>query len=136
VAKTIERDRLSSEEIVKLLPEIIATAEQFDARVRGRVVYKDLLNQADNVLAAVEYFADEELKAVAPSLVAGAGQFEESSSLGIVAMGRLMLLDIINEHPELLRLAAQRARDELWQALHHGTVPARLRREEGDTSAE
>ena len=128
--ETLHRDRISDEVIVKMLPEILATADQFDTRAKARVAYKDLLSEADAVLSAVAFFADEEFEELAPMLVDGARMFEESQSLGFVAMGRILQLDILNDHPELLRLAAERAREQLWRALMDGTLPPRHMRGE------
>jgi hypothetical protein len=112
--------------IVEMLPQILATADRFDGWARAAVAYEDLLNHADSMITAVSMFAGDDIEEVASLAFAGARKFEESGSLAFVAMGRYIMLDVICSHPELLALAAQRAKDEVWQALQHGTIPARL----------
>lgn len=121
-----EDDHISDEEVVKLIPQIMKLANRFDTWAHGDVRYKDLLAQADHALAAVEMFARDEFAALAPTVVDGAGQFEESGSQGFVAMGRIIQLQLLVDHPEVLHLAATRAYKELRQALHRGTLSARL----------
>jgi hypothetical protein len=124
--ETQDDPRLSSEEVVALIPEILATAERFDARAKEQVAYIDLLSQVDDVLGAVLYFASAEFEALAPSLISGARQFEGSGSHGFVAMGRLIQLQLLAEHPEVIQQAVKQAERELHTALHHGSLPKRF----------
>jgi hypothetical protein len=124
--ETMQADHLTDETVVALLPKILAKAEQFDVLARAQVAYRDLLNQADDLLAGVVFFADDEFEALAPTVIAGAREMEQTDSQGFVAMGRIMQLQLLVEHPKVVHLAVTRAEQELSQALHRGILPARL----------
>ncbi len=103
--------------VAESLPALLAIADRFAARLPQTVALQDLLGEADSLLLGVEAFAGDLLQAIDPGLVAGLREFEMSSHRGWVAMSRCSTLKLIAEHPDLLRVAAERAHAALLQAL-------------------
>jgi len=113
-------ERMTDEEVSTLLPRLVAQADRFHQQAEHDVALQDLLSQVDALIAGATYFAMDELHALAPAVVAGALDFEHSKSRGFVAMGRLMQLQLLVAHPDVIQTAVVRAERALAQALLGG----------------
>jgi hypothetical protein len=102
--------------IVDVLPALLAMARKLTQRERD-AEWQDLMSKVDHVIGAAEFFASDEFDACDPILVDAARQLDQDSTGGFSAFGKLLLLGVLNAHPDVLQLAAERAYDDLLESL-------------------